>query len=160
MRDIRSDLRERLAAVQGRYADEMADYVRKCEEMEAAHRKAISDLERELAAIQQILAIEDQRHDGGTLSEIRTRRPLISLADFIITKVHAHGPMHKEELRSEAELAGYLSDGDGRTFHATIMNITKGGRIIQHQDGRYGFPERQSTLFGTGQTEDEMKTVM
>jgi hypothetical protein len=164
MRDIRNDLRERIAAVSSRYAEAMGDYEQQRDALEGGHRKLIAELDRERAALQQMLTIEEQR-DG--LPTTGTKRParLVSLADFMVTKIHAHGPLDKDQLRAEADLAGYFSDGegDGRTFHTTLMNITKGGRLIRLPDGRYAFPERKAgALFGMGEPtkEDGMKTLM
>jgi hypothetical protein len=163
MRDIRSDLKERMAGVASRYADAMVDYERQRDDLEKNHTMTIAALDRERAALEQLLAFEDQR-DGVGSSEIKRTARLVPLADFMITKVHAHGPMEKDQLRSEASLAGYFADGNGRTFHLTLMNITNAGRLVRLPDGRYAFPERGSSasLFGMDQSEggESMKTLM
>jgi hypothetical protein len=151
MRDIRTDLKERLAAVAGRYADAMVEYDRQREALEEAHSKTIAALDRERAALEQMLAIEEGRTGAAPLTEARRAARLVPLADFMVTKVHAHGPLDKDQLRAEANLAGYFSEADGRTFHTTLMNITKCGRLIRLPDGRYAFPDRQpETLFSDG----------
>jgi hypothetical protein len=150
-RDIRRDLRERLAIIDGRYADTIADHVAKHEALEREYRETIAVLEQERAALAQLLDIEEKRY--GTLPaaiEAQKKRRLVPLADFLVTKVHAHGPMDKDQLRAEADLAGYFEDGNGRTFHTTLMNITNGGRLIRLSDGRYDFPNREPILFDAG----------
>jgi hypothetical protein len=151
MRDIRHDLRERLASISGRYADEMAQYQEKREALDNAHRDAMTALDREKVAVEQLLAVEEERQ--GILPaavEARKTARLVSLDDFLVTKVHAEGPMDKDQLRAEANLAGYFAEGNGRTFHVTLMNVKRCGRLVQLPDGRYAFPERHAAmLFGS-----------
>jgi hypothetical protein len=54
MRDIRTDLRERLASVAGRYSDEIAEYNRKLEALEKSHKETLTALARERAALQHV----------------------------------------------------------------------------------------------------------
>jgi hypothetical protein len=164
MRDIRQDLRERLAGISARYYEEMYEYDQKREALEEGHRKTIEGLDEERVAVEQLLKIEEERQ-GISASEVESRKTarLLPLAAFLETKVHAHGPMDKDQLRAEANLAGYFVQGNGRTFHTTLMNITKCGRVVQLPDGRYAFPERPTSVLnedhGPG-TEDEMQTLM
>lgn len=144
MRDIRPDLRLRHAAVMGRIADEQADYQRALEVLEANHREQLATLERERKAVEALLIIEEQR-DGLPQLERAPTRPPLPLGEFLATKVHAHGPMDKEELRAEAHVAGYFNDTiNGRSFHTTLMNIVKHGKIVQTQDGKYAYPAAPS----------------
>jgi hypothetical protein len=145
MRDIRHDLRERLASIGGRYADELSQYDQRREALEQEHRATIVGLERERIAVEQLLAIEEERHGiSADAVEARKTARLVPLAEFLITKVYTHGPMEKDQLREEANLAGYFAEGNGRKFHTTLMNIAKYGRLIHFPDGRYAFPGRQS----------------
>jgi hypothetical protein len=154
MRDIRQDLRERLAGISARYFEEMYNYDQKREALEEGHRTTIEGLDQERVAVEQLLKIEEERHGASpSEAEVRKTARLLPLAAFIETKVHAHGPMDKDQLRAEANLAGYFVEGNGRTFHTTLMNITKCGRVVQLPDGRYAFPQRSAT-------EDEMQTLM
>lgn len=145
MRDIRTDLRDRLAAVMGRTVDEHDRYIRAQDVLQAQHKQEIESLERERKALEALLAIEQER-DGTLPLEAPVARPVLPLGEFLTTKVHAHGPMEKDELRSEAEMAGYLNDiVNGRTFHTTLMNVVKYGKIIQLPDGKYAYPQRLHT---------------
>jgi hypothetical protein len=140
MRDIRPDLRLRHAAVMGRIADEQADYQRTIEALEANHQEQMAVLERERKAVEALLVIEEQR-DGLPQLERAPSRPPLPLGEFIATMVYAHGPMDKEELRAEAHVAGYFNDTiNGRSFHTTLMNIVKHGKIMQTPDGKYAYP--------------------
>jgi hypothetical protein len=161
-RDIRHDLRERLGIIAGRYADAISEYEEKRNALDQNYRETIKALDHERAVIDQLLQIEESRH-GGPPADVAIRKTarLVALGDFLVTKVHAHGPLDKDQLRQEATLAGYFADGNGRKFHTTLMNITNGGRLIRLPDGRYAFPQRDQTpLFEeTGET-DEPKTLM
>jgi hypothetical protein len=150
MRDIRKDLRERLASVIGRYADEITEYNRKLTDLEKSHHETLTALARERAALEQLLAIEDARAGIGAPTLAQKLATLVPLSDFLVAKVQAHGPIEKDDLRAEASLAGYLADGNGRAFHITLMNIAKCGRLLHLPDGRYGFPEHcATTLLGS-----------
>jgi hypothetical protein len=164
MRDIRNDLRERLASVASRYADEMVRYDEEIQRLHSSHRKALDSLDRERAALQQMLALEESREDAPFSIQANPAVPFrVALADFIITKIHAYGPLSKDQLRQEAESAGYFDEMDGRTFHTTLMNITKGGKLQRLADGRYAHPRPANTLFGLGEVErkgEEMTRLM
>lgn len=150
MADIRNELRDRLAAVMGRTADRHEYTARAREALEAEHNQEIEALERERKALEVLLTIEQQR-DGALPLERPAERPILPLVEFLTTKVHAHGPMDKDELRSEADIAGYFDDAtNGRTFHTTLMNCVKHGKINQLPDGKYAYPPRPSAnLFDT-----------
>lgn len=160
MRDIRNDLRERLAAIDGRQCDEMIQYQDERERLDAAHQNSIALLERERAAVKQLLEIEERRELSLSSRQNNERSPpAIPLMDFLVAKVQSFGPFGKDELRAAATEAGYLDEATGRTFHVTLMNITKGGRLRQLPDGRYAMPDTALSLFGLGEStmEDEMQ---
>jgi hypothetical protein len=142
MRDIRTDLRDRLMAVMGRISDEHEQYLRAQEKLEFEHKQEQQALERERRALEALLAIEQER-DGALPQNLPAPRPVLPLGEFLTTKLHAHGAMDKDELRVQAEAAGYFNDvTNGRTFHTTLMNLVKHGKIIQLPDGRYAYPTR------------------
>ena len=159
MRDIRNDLRERLASVLARYSDEITEYNRKCETLEASHKKILTTLAAERAALEQLLAVENERHGIPAPTLAQKIATLVPLRDFLVIKVQAHGPMEKDQLRAEAKLAGYLADGNGRTFHITLMNVTKRGRLVHLPDGRYAAPSREPAMFDQSEG-GEMQTLM
>jgi hypothetical protein len=114
-------------------------------------------MERERQAVLQLLKIEEDRAQPAEDEKGRavTRQPALSLSEFILTKLHAHGPMTKDQIRAEVDRAGYF-DGEatGRTLHLTLMNISgAGGRVCRLVDGRYASQSKisQQTLFGSTQ---------
>ena len=163
MRDIRNDLRERLANVNGRYADEMVKYDDEIQRLHESHREVLDSLDRERAALQQMLELEESREGAPLSISADPPKPFrVSLADFLITKIYAHGPLSKDEIREQADRAGYFDELDGRTFHTTLMNITKGGKLQRLADGRYAHPRPTGSLFGieAKQKEEEMTHLM
>jgi hypothetical protein len=157
MRDIREDLRDRLAAIQAAYNAAVEEHDGEMVALQNRFRRKVDALDSERAAVLQLLKIEEERpgatNDQAGVSNVR--QPAFPMAEFIITKLHAHGPMTKEEIRAQVDLAGYL-DGEarGRTFHLTLMNISSGnGRISRLPDGRYAFQSKgsQAALFGSAQ---------
>ncbi|MEA2879667.1 MAG: hypothetical protein QOF14_4863 [Hyphomicrobiales bacterium] len=157
VRDIRNDLRERLLALDGRYSDAMHEYEAEREALELKREGTTGAIEKERAAVRQLLEIEERREGSETVEIVPTRK-LMPLADFLIAKVCAHGPIDRESLKTEAMAAGYQIDG--RTFHATLMNVEKHGKIARADTGQYlAAPISEGTLFGMGQQKEEPQVV-
>ena len=158
MRDIRPDLRERLADVNDSYATESAEFERKQKALEHEHKRRLDALARERAALEQLLVVENER--GGIAAPTLAQKlaTLVPLGDFLVAKLQMYGPMEKNQLRTEAKLAGYFAHGNGRTFHITLMNITNGGRVTLLPDGRYAFPDHQPAIFDRSE-EGAMRTL-
>lgn len=161
MRDIRNDLRERLAAIASRYAEASHLYADEIEALEAKRDGELADLARERAAAEQMLAFEERRAATMPGEPIQTpTAKLVPLADFLVTKAHTAGPLGKDDLRQEAGAAGYFADGDGRTFHTTLLNVVRHGKVRKLADGRYTSPLPQgNTLFGMGDQPQEAQAV-
>jgi hypothetical protein len=163
VRDIRDDLRERLATIQTAYNLATAEHDAAMIALQTGYRQKTEALERERLAVLELLKIEEARPEATETPAMR--KPSLPMAEFIITKLHAHGPMTKEEIRAHVDLAGYL-DGEatGRTFHLTLMNISaSSGRILRFADGRYAFrPKipRAATLGAPRTIKQEGSTVM
>ena len=153
MRDITDDLRERLRQIDAEYADEMAAL----DERLVAHRHTIAELNRQRSVVQAALGLEAQRSGGsaedGAAAIVRARLPL---EEFVITKVHALGPLDKDALKAEAGRAGYPEAENGRSFHMTLTNVIKHKKLRQLPDGRYAYPERPDAgLFAAGDASQE-----
>jgi len=160
VRDIRNDLVERLAAVDARQRDTEAEFAERLDSLHRERGETIAAIVRERGALREMLELESRRE--GAPAE-RAGAPflarLLPFSDFIVTKVHTLGPMDKEQLRAEAEAAGY-SEG-GRTLHTTLLNAVRHGKLWQLPDGRYEFAVRspEGPLFGLGQSEEADVTV-
>lgn len=163
MRDIREDLHERLADLDTRYADEMRSYDEKRSVLDAEHGRVIAEITRERDALSVMVAVEDRK--AGTPAPIDIKpRALVPLSDFLITKAAAYGAVSKDELKAEAEAAGYPEAKSGRQFHFVLMNVTKAHKLHRLPDGRYAHPNPSpalSGLFAQRETEEgKMRTVM
>lgn len=156
MRDIREDLRDRLAAAQAALNAANDEHDNQMIALQADFRRKVSVIERERQAVLELLKIEEARclPPGDQSEQRNVRHPMLPLTEFIITKLHANGPMTKDEIKAEVERAGYL-DGEvtGRTFHLTLMNISgTGGRISRLPDQRYAATSSfEATLFASAQ---------
>jgi hypothetical protein len=156
MRDITEDLRDRLAAIQVAFNVATSDHEDRVMALQTDYRRKTMALERERQTVLELLKIEEARFLPSEQPGIsKAKQPPLPLAEFIITKLHANGPMTKEQIRAEIDRAGYL-DGEvtGRTFHLTLMNISgAGGRISRLPDQRYAAPTAfETTLFASSLT--------
>lgn len=167
MRDIRDDLHERLNFLDIRYADVMRDFDERRALLDLDFRTALGDLTRERDALSALLALENRKVPEG--SEEHTKpRVLAPLSDFLITLAASYGAVRKDQLRAEADAAGYPEAKNGRSFHFVLMNIAKAHKLHQLPDGRYAHPNSPqplSGLFGMngldGQDREvEVRTVM
>lgn len=113
LKDIRPDLRERL-----RVASVERDQL----------RPRLVELDAEIELLEQMLQREDRRFQpaGST--------PQDSLADFVLENLR-RGIATKDSLRAVAESAGY--EVDGRSIHATLVNLMKAGRAVEFGEGQY-----------------------
>jgi hypothetical protein len=114
LRDIRPDLRERLRAAKTD-RDHMSEL--------------IETLNKTVELLEQMLAQEEARYSAST-----KRAPQEPLPDFVVGRLRA-GVQTKDSLRAAAEQAGY--DVDGRSIHATLVNLMKTGRAAETGDGEY-----------------------
>lgn len=113
MRDIREDIRERLALVERKIAD---------------FQRALQQQEEIKASYERILALEEARAGFRALNVTQgeTKPPV---ADFIIGLLRGR-PRTKDELTQQAEQAGYYADGSvGRAVHMALVNMERSGRI-------------------------------
>jgi hypothetical protein len=158
MRDIREDLMERLFRVKGRYCEEMVQFQQRVDELHREHKRVINECERERLALEQMIAIEDSRTSPDLISRPRTLVPLI---DFLIATIDAYGPIDKDELRNAASQAGYFSENNGRTFHTTLLNLTKHGRVAHLADGTFVAPDKIGfQLFGMDKSDEAERQRM
>jgi hypothetical protein len=114
LKDIRPDLRERLrAAVVER--DQL--------------RPRLQELEGTIALLEKLMEQENRRFKPAETA------PSDPLDVFLLEKMRL-GISTKESLRGLAEEAGY--DVDGRSIHATLVNLIKSGRAVEIGEGQYG----------------------
>lgn len=137
MKDIRSEIAERLEDASKRRAD-LANQIKA--------------LETEVETLKRMMDIENQRH-GDQGSPFRKRVHLIprsisegteTAPDFIEGLLKT-GPHSKNKLK-EAGIQKGIFDREtaGRSIHITLVNMLRGNRIRELADGLYGLPEDRS----------------
>lgn len=119
-RDIRSDLKERmLLATANR--DE--------------HQKLAKAFDDEVLLLTKLLDQEERRF-GSAKAEQVAPTP-VSLSSIIVEGL-TQDRMDKDGLKQFAEGRGFTVDG--RSLHATIINLIRSGKIREVAEGIYGLP--------------------
>lgn len=113
-RDIRADLQDRLDSAMAHRDDHLA----KAKEYGA-----------EAEELKRLIEREDRR-----FAAVKDTPEVTSLTDFIVDRLHKER-MSKDSLRNLAESYGY--DVDGRSIHATLVNLLRTGKVSEGADGTY-----------------------
>jgi hypothetical protein len=115
-RDIRPDLRARLeTAIASR----------------DRAREHLNFFDSEVNALTRLLALEDRRF-SETIGTVEDKQPF--LTGFIIERLKKRR-MSKDELRVVAAEAGF--EIDGRSIHATLVNLVRTGKVRLEEGGFY-----------------------
>jgi hypothetical protein len=122
LRDIRPDLKARLQRALAR-RDELADQIK--------------GYEIDIDLLTRLIERENLRHQPGESQET----PDEALSEFIAKTIQMR-PMAKDELREYASRAGYPVDG--RSIHATTVNLLRAGRIVELADGVFADPASEA----------------
>jgi hypothetical protein len=138
MTDFFDELLERYRAAKAQASAIKAEYDAQRVALEARFNEALREANAESDALETLLRIEERTSERKLLPP-KKKEERLSLADFFLTALHAHGRMSKDELRDQAERAGYFESGDsgGRATHATLLNLTRHGRIVEIEPGTY-----------------------
>ncbi|UFX43767.1 hypothetical protein HAP47_0031805 [Bradyrhizobium sp. 41S5] len=118
-RDIRSDLKERMIS-----AAANRDH----------HQKLVDEFDAEVLMLMKLLDQEEKRF-GKSAQE--PAADAIALPTFIVESL-SRGRMDKDGLRHFAESKGVTVDG--RSLHATLINLVRAGRIKEVDEGLYDLP--------------------
>jgi hypothetical protein len=141
MRDIRNDLRERLAAVCEQIADVRGEYDHDRNDLERRFNERLMALSAEMSSLKTILESEARRQGDEPVSFPKAKAPILRapLADFLVYILKEREPLSKDDLRAMAENHQYFPDGtsSGRPVHATLMNLVRSGRVQETSDGLY-----------------------
>jgi hypothetical protein len=120
MRDIRQDLKERIAA----------EFARR-----EPHQDALKQIDENVANLQRLLEIEEGRNVNGA-QKTAPSRPTVTLDDYL-TKQLGKGPKTLKELTAAAIAAGYFAgskESPGRAIHGKLLNPMKAGTITRDTD--------------------------
>jgi hypothetical protein len=147
MRDIRSDLQERVKLLDEQIQSAQAQFDKYLEQIKDEHDERLKDLKAELEAVNHLLGIEHRRHNGAApapkpQAEPQKSAPPQPLADFLVRKLSEVGSLSKDKLHLLAVQEGYFPDGDGaeRGVLAVLMHVVKSGHIRQLPNGDFALP--------------------
>ena len=84
-----------------------------------------------------MLAQEDQRYAAAN-GAVKPK-PTGKFPEFVLETLRA-GHRTKDTLKLAAVEAGYAVDG--RSIHATLVNLIKRGQAVELGDGKYGVAEK------------------
>jgi hypothetical protein len=116
LRDIRPDLRERLRQAVARHQSLLTQ---------------TSEAAADVDMLQRMIEREDQRLNVRQ-ALAAPQKPTEELADFMFKAIRMR-PQSKEDLRHSVTGAGY--DVDGRSIHATTVNLLRRGKIVEISKG-------------------------
>jgi len=158
LRDIREDLQARIDALEHAIDKEQAAFLKQQEEAAANHRKRMDGLKRGVGNYRAMLELEtlllDRKSDSdpdqiGPHDQVKIQMPgaPMPLGDFFCAKLEQFGFLSKEQLRALACEARYFPAGEsgGRQTHATLVNITRNGRVTNTPDG-YALATKERAL--------------
>ena len=144
LRDIRPDLKERIAAKRHEKAQALA-----------TAQKADEDI----ATLERMISEESGRIAGDSVrlsfaagaAEVNYGTPKLPLDDFIMGQLQS-GPKLKEELRESAEAAGYFkatATSPGRVIHATVLHLVRDRRVAIQPDRRIAISRTRDQQTGS-----------
>jgi hypothetical protein len=125
LRDIRADLQERLREA----LSKRDEFLAKAKEYDA-----------DVDMLQRLIDREDQRHKTPASQAAQQQRPDEPLPDFVLNAIRIR-PQSKGALRQAVANAGY--DVDGRSIHATTVNLLRRGKI-KERDGVFSVSDLET----------------
>ncbi len=159
MRDIRSDLQERIEAI---------------EDSIASLEDRLAKLEADKGAIQTLLDAENRRwHQTSgfvrrvpdyliaTRSKPESSRDGLRLTDYVL-KLLAHGEqLSLEELRDKALADGYLIDAasPGRSMQGTLIGLKKRKMIDKLKNGKWAVPKTSAQTVSSQSTVRQIRQM-
>jgi hypothetical protein len=144
MRDIRRDLRERIAAE---------------EQKRERLRRELELLESIIGTYSRLLELEDQKFKGDGPEERQDRSIPQQPLQLFLLSIITHVPKPLDQLREEVEAAGYSFEKDqspGRVVHGALVNPMRQGSILRDDKGRYYVATRPVGLATPGRTGREL----
>lgn len=137
MKDIRSEIEERLADANKRLTDLTSQ---------------IKDINIEVETLKKMMDLESQRLGHGVSplqyrvsSSTKAPTAVVGSAPDFIEEFLQTGPHSKDQLKEVGIQKGVFDpDTAGRSLHITLVNMLRGNRIRELADGLYGLPEDHS----------------
>jgi hypothetical protein len=133
MRDIRSDLQERVGLLEQRIKGAHANCEEKVKQLQNERDAMVADLKASIAMLAKLLEFE-QQHIGDI--------PRVSLTDFVERKLIEIGPLSKDDVCNLAVKEGYFHDiqSAAQTVEPTLFALGCEKRIRALPDGTFALP--------------------
>ena len=138
MRDIRSDLLERVALMERRIKAAHAHYEDKIKQLQNERDAVVANLKSSIAMLAKLIELEQA--EMGAASVPTASQP--SLVEFLERKLIEIGPLSKDDLCNMAMKEGYFPDAQSsaQDVEATLMRIVEEKRICPLPDGTFALP--------------------
>lgn len=159
--DIRDGLRERITLLEDMASDEQAKFTAEQDKIIAAYKQKMDSYRSTIASYKRLLELEEGfvKHADEISAKIgpkqvgvvETKMPippaLPPLGDFFCAELIQRGNLSKEQLRQLAFDAGYFPTSEGgRATHATLVNLTRAGRVMALKDNVFSAREREKAF--------------
>ena len=137
MREIRSDLQERVGLIEERIKAAHAQCEEKIKQLQNERDARVADLKESMAMLAKLVEFE-QREIGNVPPD----SPQHSLADFIERKLIELGPLSRDELCNLAIKEGLCGDiqSAAQTVEPTLFALGCEKRIRTLPDGTFALP--------------------
>jgi hypothetical protein len=135
MRDIRSDLRERVALMERRIKAGHAHYEDKIKQLQNERDAVVANLKSSIAMLAKLIELEQAEMGAASVVSPTASQP--SLVEFLERKLIEIGPLSKDDLCNMAMKEGYFPAQD---VQATLMRIVEEKRICPLPDGTFALP--------------------
>jgi hypothetical protein len=143
MRDIRSDLLERVDLMEDRIKAAHAQCEEKIKQLQAECDAKVGNLKSSIAMLAKLLEFEQQEHTGNVPSVVTPpTSPLLSLADFVERMLIEKGPLSQRSLNDLVVQEGYFPDAQSaaQTVEVTLRDIVERKRVCPLPDGTFALP--------------------
>ena len=133
MRDIRSDLLERVALMERRIKAAHAHYEDKIKQLQNERDAVVANLKSSIAMLAKLIELEAEM---GAASVVSPTASQPSLVEFLERKLIEIGPLSKDDLCNMAMKEGYFPDAQSaaQDVEATLMRIVEEKRICPLPD--------------------------
>jgi hypothetical protein len=146
MRDIRGDLQERAALIDGEIRAAYAHFEKTVQQLQSERDARISDLKSGLAMIAKFMEFEERCLDHS--SPMVPASPLVALADCFMRKLAGVGQMSREELVNMAVEDGLFPDAESAVHgvHPMLASLLQSELIRELPNGTYAPPTMSQAI--------------
>jgi hypothetical protein len=140
MRDIRSDLLERVALMERRINAAHAHCKDKIKQLQNERDAVVANLKSSIAMLAKLIELEQAEMGAASVVSPTASQP--SLVEFLERKLIEIGPLSKDDLCNMAMKEGYFPDAQSaaQDVEATLMRIVEEKHICPLPDGTFALP--------------------